>query len=543
MPAAKETVSMPFADGCAQAVTSAAIQAYPSLRDISNTLHQHLLARGYVPFMRSLGQRYGHKAALFLGLCLYWTRHNARSGARRGGWVHLSARDIEQATALTRHEQDSARALLLKSNVLEHCVMGCPRVAHYRVKLDRMPPGLTLAAPDPEDRDQSGWFHGAICFFRPLGDLAGSAGAGLLLSYLLRHIRADLLSGRTREGHLQISAQQIERALCLSPKVQRLARNKLHQAGLLTEYRHGRLRVNLAAVLNCVQAQSMAPLPGFGHVPRTTPAAQDEVAPIPVLRAVVSAPARKHVALPPERRLPNPRYILLGHPCADWTVLPIAGLIHKAPRSRSATAQTGTQAPFSSAESGNWKLPKPASLIQTTKQKTTTSKRCLRSDDGPPDLRLVKAVWRQARTPDGFHTTNDNDTTPRNGLEGLVLPPLLDEVFVQPVSRVLANTPKGLRQALLDEFDGQIRLLKKPIHNPAGWMLEVRRRCLEEGAVLALAEKVARERTRTTRAARVSVVTPPTPPEPPSDPAIRRRYLALLSDLRADIVASRGAVR
>lgn len=156
---------------------------------------QHLNARGFVPFHPTLGQHLGHKAALFLGVCLYWTRHGARNNPHRQGWFHLSARQIEDATSLSRREQDTVRDMLAKAGLLDQHLAGRPAVMHFKINLRNLANRLEIIDGATATVETAwAWFEKSLSFYRPLGDLAGSAGGGLFFSYVLRQQRRSLLS-------------------------------------------------------------------------------------------------------------------------------------------------------------------------------------------------------------------------------------------------------------------------------------------------------------------------------------------------------------
>jgi hypothetical protein len=515
---------------------------YPSLGDISNCVHQHLLARGYVPFLRSLGQRYGYKAALFLGICLYWTRHSLRSCPDRQGWFHLSAHDIEQATTLSRHEQDSVRSMLLQAEVLEHCVSGSPPIAHYRLNLRQLTNSLTVLRSDADSLDRSAWFQGSVSFFRPLGDIAGSAAGGLLLSYLLRQLRKAIVADQTQDGRLQISVRDVERALCLTPKVQRLVKLRLSKAGMLSESAGGRLQLNLSAILNCVQGQNVPVLPGLGH--SDGPCA-DRTGTFPARGWAAThpaAPAPQDNALGP-RPMPQGHRIVLGR-MFSMEEGASTRAVHRTPVPKSANAQTGKWNAVFCAQTGKLKVPKPANHIQTTNQKTTTTNSGAQLASlhpcGRPESLNAVTTQTPSRPPPSA-SAEAREVASNQALDALVWPVGLRAEFIKPVRQVLAATQPALRQALLDEFDGQVRLLNKSISNPPAWLLTVRQRYQHEGAVLSLAEHVASERTVVPHALAKSASRTQPPQSPPPDPQIRRKYLALLRGMRAEIASTRKA--
>lgn len=82
------------------------------------------------------------KAALLLSQLLYWTRVGVEVEAN-GGWVLKTRQQWSAETALSRYEQQSARALLVKQGLIEESRQGTPARLAFRVVLDRL--GLALS--------------------------------------------------------------------------------------------------------------------------------------------------------------------------------------------------------------------------------------------------------------------------------------------------------------------------------------------------------------------------------------------------------------
>ena len=88
----------------------------------------HLDERGFVPFHPALAEKFGHKAAIFVGMALYWTRHSIRKHPQRGGWFNMSMQQWRTSIGLTRSEQESVRQQLIQAGVLEENLIGRPAV-------------------------------------------------------------------------------------------------------------------------------------------------------------------------------------------------------------------------------------------------------------------------------------------------------------------------------------------------------------------------------------------------------------------------------
>ncbi|MCP4540616.1 MAG: hypothetical protein GY832_26055 [Chloroflexi bacterium] len=76
----------------------------------------------------------GVKAAVFLCQLLYWTGREARTD----GFIWKTQAEMEQETALTRHEQDGARKRLRGLGIIEEKRAGIPAKLHYRVDTDKL---------------------------------------------------------------------------------------------------------------------------------------------------------------------------------------------------------------------------------------------------------------------------------------------------------------------------------------------------------------------------------------------------------------------
>ena len=221
---------------------------------------RHLGDRGFVQFHPALAERLGHKAALFLGLALYWTRHTLQNQPQRKGWFYMTARQWSQSTGLSNREQTTARATLTAEGLLQEALTGRPAVMHYRIDLAKLAQwlGFINIAADKDVTNWeplSGWFRNYICFYKPLADLTDNVACGLYLSYLLQIQRKALFEQQLRAGAIHVSQDEVSIALCLGPKVQRNARERLRRAGLLREAGASLVQLNLPAILACLLAQ------------------------------------------------------------------------------------------------------------------------------------------------------------------------------------------------------------------------------------------------------------------------------------------------
>ncbi len=224
---------------------------------------RYLNDRGFIQFHPLLAARLGHKAALFLGLALYWTRHTSQHQPHRKGWFYMTAKQWNAATGLSSREQSTARSVLIEHGLLRESLEGRPAALHYRadvVEVARWVDAPSFAAA-PGWEAVSQWFRNCVSFYRPLADLTGSVACGLYLSYLLQQQRKALLGQQLNNGCIRVSQDDVCIALCLGPKVQRNARERLKLAGLIREAGASLVMLNLPAIMACLRAQDGRPLP------------------------------------------------------------------------------------------------------------------------------------------------------------------------------------------------------------------------------------------------------------------------------------------
>ncbi|GKS91589.1 hypothetical protein AVTE2539_19510 [Acidovorax sp. SUPP2539] len=274
-----------------------------------------LAAQGFIQFHPALAERLDNfKAAVFLGHALYWTRHLAKTGAHRGGWFFLTAKQWQQATGLTTREQTTVRELLVREQLLTEHLAGKPARLHFKVNLQQLATWANL--PQEHAAPQHGsplgwealapWFGQCVSFYRPLSDLTGSVAGGLYLSYLLQQQRRALVArascrGPQGDGYFRVSQEDIRIALCLGPKTQRNARDRLKRAGLVHEY-STTVRLNLGAIMACLQGQEQKLLPSRGRKPQQAMHLVSAPATVPPVRkpTPIAPMARAVRPVPPE---------------------------------------------------------------------------------------------------------------------------------------------------------------------------------------------------------------------------------------------------
>lgn len=232
---------------------------------IAQQIILHLEDRGFVPFHPALSERFGHKAAIFVGMALYWTRHSLRNHPQRGGWFHMSIAQWQTSIGLTRTEQATVRTELMEAGVLEEQLVGRPSVLNYRINVKALTAALggTKHGPSkPSLEAVASWMRSCRVYYKPLADIASNIAAGLYLSYLLQCHRDQLRAGQLDNGCVSASQLDISESLALGTKVQRNARDRLKKAGLIQECGSGGslVRLNFEALLLCLRGQAIKPL-------------------------------------------------------------------------------------------------------------------------------------------------------------------------------------------------------------------------------------------------------------------------------------------
>ncbi|WAT88356.1 hypothetical protein [Delftia acidovorans] len=232
---------------------------------IAQQIILHLEDRGFVPFHPALSERFGHKAAIFVGMALYWTRHSLRNHPQRGGWFHMSIAQWQTSIGLTRTEQATVRTELMEAGVLEEQLIGRPSVLNYRINVKALTAALggTKHGPSkPSLEAVASWMRSCRVYYKPLADIASNIAAGLYLSYLLQCHRDQLRAGQLDNGCISASQLDISESLALGTKVQRNARDRLKKSGLIQECGAGGslVRLNFEAILLCLRGQAIKPL-------------------------------------------------------------------------------------------------------------------------------------------------------------------------------------------------------------------------------------------------------------------------------------------
>ncbi|WP_208935432.1 hypothetical protein [Paracidovorax avenae] len=478
----------------------------------------------------------------------------------------MSIQQWQASIGISRTEQTTVRQALTESGVLEEMLLGRPAVMHYRLNVSALAKALARSGDNgiPTWDTVSSWFRGYHNYYKPLADIAGSVGAGLYLSLLLQRHRTAVTHGQLSNGCVEVCQDEISRALCLGPKVQRNARLRLKKAGLIQESgpAGGLVRVNLDAVLMCLRGQSIKPLkrlarpaeppkPCSDHPqPQPQPQARDRgihAAHAPVAGIDLSGLAATFRQLPlglQESSRPattaRPRDLLMSIMAAG-DLPEVVGFRQVSQRSAGAAPQV--------------------KFVEKSKSDKHLPRECLPPLEAPPvQVRNAVSCKLEAREiaetciqglpfpatyiqGDSIQTTttgssSGSESTAAGGTnpDELVFPEALSLAQIDGIKQLLARVHADDRQLVLDELAGRMGG-HTPIKSPVGWVSGLLQRMAEGPVVFVHAEQVAMDRRmRVKLRERAEKASPrPAPPaagEVPVDPAAAARAAAEREKLR-----------
>lgn len=393
-----------------------------------------------------------------------------------------------------------------------------------------------------------------VLYYRSLADVAGGPAPGLLLSWLLTRMRDALQRmSATSDGFFLFELDSFQQRLRLGPKVLRNARDTLERIGLISvgyafESR-GRLmvRVNLLALTACLSGQK----PGQ----RKRVVAGRKLEPVIVQEALLMdndpAPANRAQVVSQDSNVTHVGRILLGRPVSAVQAPPV-GPAQAQPASRKTLrAAAGRFAVLSKrspqdgmstcrfVETGGAVLLNLYTKVLDTKPTTPTvgAGASQRADEVGPgrsrrslDLPFGGDLPRQAASEHRLLTPRDDllpraeditasVTTPRPaprvrpvpmtaepaapvqavataGAESadLIMPKRLDVALHDAARTMVLDAPAGLRQAILDELEGNLASKRKSIESPLGWLNAVVVKACQGTLKLTVAHTVAQTR-------------------------------------------------
>lgn len=92
-----------------------------------------------IAYHPAFARAWGVKAAIMLGQLIYW--HGKQQNT--DGWILKTVAQIDEETALSEREQETARNVLIAAGAVEFKRMGVPAMPHYRVNHDAILDTLT----------------------------------------------------------------------------------------------------------------------------------------------------------------------------------------------------------------------------------------------------------------------------------------------------------------------------------------------------------------------------------------------------------------
>jgi hypothetical protein len=144
-------------------------------------------------------------AGILLSQLLYWME---RGGSDEDGWIWKTRDELEEETALTRTEQETARKVLVKAGVMEEKLRGVPARMHFRiteVHMERLIELLTSGIPESEKREPEA---AAV----PPSQLAGNLPTGWRETSQPVRRKAPNLSARKRPTITETTSESTQRS-------------------------------------------------------------------------------------------------------------------------------------------------------------------------------------------------------------------------------------------------------------------------------------------------------------------------------------------
>lgn len=450
-----------------------------------------------------------------------------------------------------------------------------------------------------------------VLYYRSLADVAGGPASGLLLSWLLTRMRDALQRmSATSDGFFLFELDNIQQRLRLGPKVLRNARDTLERIGLISvgyafESR-GRLmvRVNLLALTACLGGQK----PGQ----RKRVVAGRKLEPVIVQQALLMdnelTPPNRAQVVSQDSNVTHVGRILLGRPVSTTQAQPAEAFQAQGGARKTLKAAAGRFAVLSKrspqdgmstcrfVETGGAVLSNLYSKVLDTKPTTPTVGACAsqRADEVGPgrssrslDLPFGGSLPRTATSERVLLTLRDDllpraadieasAATPRRAPASrpapmtagpampvqataeaeaesadLIMPKRLDATLHDAARTMVLDAPAGLRQAILDELEGNLASKRKSIESPLGWLNAVVVKARQGTLKLTVAHTVAQTRAAMKRQVEQQQQAQPSisqAPEAAGEPAqlspegqaAREKLKALTNQMRAGLFNRKG---
>jgi hypothetical protein len=434
------------------------------------------------------------KASIMLSQMLFWTRTYLKERPERDGWFWHTQRDWHICTGLSRHEQDSARAILSGAGFTQERLMGAPARMHYRLDLDILGTAIAKHIHDGnfggwrwEDAALKGMLGRPLAFLRGLVDITGSVTSALYLSDLCQQQRTvdrnahhghATLNGAQRDldagqGWLDLPLGETAQQLGLSTKRLRSARLTLLRLDLIEECSSGGVQPRTFSRLNLSTLADA--------LTRRQDPKQSAISPASNSAQHVELVGMSGTAIPDVPKV------------ANWN----DGIVQSSPSEtgklerRNCAVQTSQNRQTGTAESGKLEFPKPADRIAGF---GTSHIGVYTSDKQPllPPAHQARAVaeHRQSSSSSGPVVQKSNpDRT-------IILPPGLAPDEQETVQQLLARLPDDtIRQLVADEWAGQLQQPGK-LHSPIGYLFGLVERARNGGFTPVVALRIAQSRNQ-----------------------------------------------
>lgn len=504
-----------------------------SIEQAQQLASEQLTGRGFIQYWPVLADLCGGiKPALMLGHAMYWTRGWLKKHPERGGWFWKTAKDWQEATALTPREQESARNTLRELGFWQEELATTPGAGNrlfYRLNIPELCNKLITAAKTKTEGTISRWDDAfllsllgqPIAYYRALADLSGGVIGGLVLSHLLSELRSAVLTKTIdADGFFPYSVEEQRVTLALGTKSQRNAREALKKAGFVQEALTKGQRPTLLVTVNL--AAILALLTGKGAPGANTPAGRvarkaqtqeraqilSQEGNVTTLRGPIMVidhdgpQTQTFVAPPSTQSVPvggafrHSRAALLskrpgvgnseGCPFVDSRAALLSALYTKPTfqKNSSSARERLSKRRVTNPDDGRWRsLPLP--FDEPINPTSTTAE--LKAEIDPVCTKDVKQ-----------HDAVDERTV------SSIATPVLDGVFwpdgidVESARRVFTNVPAHINvQELVDELAGQMRA--KSVPSPVGYLSTLVRKAMDGAFVPTRAAGVAEARAAKAR--------------------------------------------
>jgi hypothetical protein len=241
---------------------------FPDKRELQRAVD--VLTARFVWFYPKLTHTLGSpKAALLMCALL----NVARQPNDSYGWVFKTRDQWGLETGLGRRELETARAELTRLGFIQETLTGTPRRLYMRADLIQL--GIALAAASGVNKFREwDWNNSALMlqllgkpfgFYQQATKACESAQAAIFLSFLIYLQRGALNNASATAEWFTMPADRAQSLLGLTYRMQRTARQKLQQAGLIDQRRASsfnhetEFRVRFGALLDLIAFKAKAP--------------------------------------------------------------------------------------------------------------------------------------------------------------------------------------------------------------------------------------------------------------------------------------------